>query len=523
MGLLWQVLRLALRLAVRFALLLGTLFAAHLLLSRLVPHVRETARLLEQAPVIERELEAALRDQQRAQERVEALESKLRAESEARIAALRREAHSLRDRAESLANDEQRALAEIADAQALVREYCDTYNPIKWWYCGDIRARSEALERGLERTVLRVRGEIASAGARAREIEAALERAAGDPVARLELLRGHAPDETSEMLRNIERARLEAAGARQVVTDTRRRRAAATAARASLSGWLLTEWRRSWPRLVGITLAVLLLPWVQRTLWFYGLMPLVDRVRPIRLAARSEHAQLATHAAHRSLRVSLAPGEVLSVRQSYARPIEGRAESRLLYRFSAPFVSYAAGLVMMTRLTPRSDRAGATSATLAAPDDPDAYLMRIDLTEHPGVVIRPRQLVGLLGELKLRTAWRPFSIHAWSTWQLRYILLQGSGSIIVEGSGDVVAESLDDSRAKIEQKFVVGFDSQLAYRTSRTETFLPYLLGKVPLVDDVFEGTGTYLWQKSTSAKAATVTERTFDLIFGALGKLLGF
>jgi hypothetical protein len=236
---------------------------------------------------------------------------------------------------------------------------------------------------------------------------------------------------------------------------------------------------------------------------------------------------LMTSDAARSLRLTLEPGEVLHVRHSYARPIEGATQSQLLYSYRAPFISYAAGLVMLTRLTAAEANHGVahkpTAATLAAPHDPDSYLMRVDLNAHPGLVIHPSHLVGLIGDLRLRTVWRPFSVHAWSTWQLRYILLAGTGSVIIEGSGDVVAEPLASSRAKIEQALVLGFDAQLAYRTSRTETFLPYLFGKAPLVDDVFEETGVYFWQKSTRRRPDSVIERSFDAIFGAVGKLLGF
>jgi uncharacterized protein (AIM24 family) len=176
---------------------------------------------------------------------------------------------------------------------------------------------------------------------------------------------------------------------------------------------------------------------------------------------------------------------------------------------------------MLTRL--RGKPGVTTSATLSSPDDPNSYLMRLSLRDHPGVVIHPRYLVGVVGDLDLKTRWQPFSLHAWSTWQVRYILLSGTGSIVIEGSGDVVAERLDDSRAKIEQKLVIGFDTRLSYRTSRTETFLPYLFGKAPLVDDLFEHTGHYFWQKSTERPAKNPIERSFDALFSALGKLLGF
>jgi hypothetical protein len=102
-------------------------------------------------------------------------------------------------------------------------------------------------------------------------------------------------------------------------------------------------------------------------------------------------------------------------------------------------------------------------------------------------------------------------------------LLSGTGSLVIEGVGDVVAERLQGSRAKIEQALVLGFDSRLSLRTSRTETFLPYLFGKAPLVDDVFEKSGNYFWQKTVKEPSRNPIERGFDALFSALGKLLGF
>jgi uncharacterized protein (AIM24 family) len=162
--------------------------------------------------------------------------------------------------------------------------------------------------------------------------------------------------------------------------------------------------------------------------------------------------------------------------------------------------------------------------TLAAPRDPNAYLMRLDLENHPGLVIHPRHLVGVVGDLELSTRWRPFSVNAWATWQLRYILLSGTGSIIVEGSGDVIATAADErGPTKIEQALVIGFDSRLSYTCARTEVFWPYLFGKTPLVDDVFTGRGLFLWEKSTPRQTKNPVARAFDALFSAIGKLLGF
>jgi uncharacterized protein (AIM24 family) len=187
-------------------------------------------------------------------------------------------------------------------------------------------------------------------------------------------------------------------------------------------------------------------------------------------------------------------------------------------------VSYAAGLSVVTRIEGGVSEAGAiVQATLASPVDSDSYLMEVKLEGHPGFVFHPRHLVAVTGDVRLFTVWRLFSVHAWMTGQLRYIGVRGTGRCVLEGFGDVVAQTVGEGTSKIEQSLLVGFDGRLRYSTARTETFLPYFLGRTPLVDDVFAGPGVYVWQKNTRNTPRTFAERTFELVFGALGKLLGF
>jgi uncharacterized protein (AIM24 family) len=137
--------------------------------------------------------------------------------------------------------------------------------------------------------------------------------------------------------------------------------------------------------------------------------------------------------------------------------------------------------------------------------------------------VHPRHLVGLEGDLQIFTRWRLFNLHAWSSGQLRFILIRGSGAIILEGRGDLVAEELFASRARIEQAHLTAFDAQLCISARRTETFIPYLFGKTPLVDTQFEGDGTFFWQKSLDNSARPLIERTFDFFWGSVGKFFGF
>ncbi|KRE96080.1 hypothetical protein ASG76_03270 [Nocardioides sp. Soil774] len=293
-------------------------------------------------------------------------------------------------------------------------------------------------------------------------------------------------------------------------------------AQDSWAGQVVNVWARSWRWLVWTALLLVLMPGVLRVVSYFVLMPLVRRAHnPIHLAADSDHAgaALRSGAAERTLTVRLDEGEVLSARSEHVRPVQGAVRSRLLYDWSSPFVSFAAGLYGLSRVT---GDGGHTSATLATPDDPDSYLMRIDFTDHPGLVMRPRHVVGVIGTPDLQTRWR-WGIQSLATWQVRYILFAGTGSLIVQGSGDVAATNPQGRSTRMEQHLVMGFDSRLVVGVNRTEVFWPYLWGRTPLVDDEFTGAHPLFWQKSSADGPSNPIAKVFDTFFSAFGKVLGF
>lgn len=293
-------------------------------------------------------------------------------------------------------------------------------------------------------------------------------------------------------------------------------------AQSSGVGWLVNQWAKSWKWLAAIALVALLLPGALRIVSYFLLMPLVHKThKAIHLAAGSESAtaELRTTEAQRTLTIQLDAGEVLSARSEHVRPVQGKVRSRLLYDLTSPFISFAAGLYGLSRIT--GDEGG-SSATLATPDDPNSYLMRIDFKDHPGLVMHPKHVVGVIGEPELETRWR-WGIQSFATWQVRYIMFAGTGSLIVQGSGDVVATNPGGRSTRMEQNLVMGFDSRLAVGVNRTEVFLPYLWGRTPLVDDEFTGPHPLFWQKSSADGPSNPIARTFDAIFSAVGKLFGF
>jgi hypothetical protein len=294
------------------------------------------------------------------------------------------------------------------------------------------------------------------------------------------------------------------------------------AAQASWAGWVVNQWARSWKWLTTIAVLVIFTPYVLRTISYFLLMPMVSRAhKPIHLADGREDAtaDLHTAAAQRTLKIQLGAGEVLSARSEHVRPVHGTIRSQLLYDWTSPFISFAAGLHGLSRVT---GDAGGSSATLATPDDPDSYLMRIDFKDHPGVIMQPKHVVGVIGTPDLETRWR-WGILALARWQVRYIMFAGTGSLIIQGSGDVVATTPPGRPTKMDQNLVMGFDSRLSVGVNRTEVFVPYLRGRTPLVDDEFTGCHPFFWQKSSADGPSNPIAKTLNAMFSALGKLFGF
>ena len=481
-----------------FAAVVLSLFLGLLLMSALIPVLREAEAerdRLAQVAQERAELEAELGELERAyadaQER--ATES-LRAEVEAEVDAGRLQVSDQ----ESEVEDRQRDVC--GRLESLAEQVLPGPNP-----CEDAEKALEAADEALatfRRTLADAEADAAVLGDPDLTNEEKLERLGED-------------GDLAPVRRDLDNTESELA-------QTKAEEKSLREAQGSWAGQVVDLWARSWKWLVWTALLLVLLPAVLRTISYFVLMPIVKRVhRPIHLAAgsASEAADLRTSGAERTLTVVLGAGEVLFARSEHVRPVQGKVRSQLLYDWTSPFISFAAGLYFLSRVS--GDEAG-TSATLATPDDPDSYLMRIDFTDHPGLVMHPRHVVGVIGQPVLETRWR-WGIQSFATWQVRYIMFAGTGSLIVQGSGNVDAMDPRGRSTRIEQNLVMGFDSRLTVGVNRTEVFWPYLRGKTPLVDDEFTGVHLLFWQKSDLDGPRNPIARTFSTFFSAFGKLLGF
>jgi hypothetical protein len=130
-----------------------------------------------------------------------------------------------------------------------------------------------------------------------------------------------------------------------------------------------------------------------------------------------------------------------------------------------------------------------------------------------GLILRPTALAGVVPrrgqEVPIRRHWRIGSVHAWLSWQLRFMEFVGP-QLIVRGTRGVRVEKLDGDRShQINRGATLGFTSSVPFRAWKCETFVDYWLGRAPLFDDVFgPGRGVIVYKERPSGQDGAVALR---------------
>ena len=208
--------------------------------------------------------------------------------------------------------------------------------------------------------------------------------------------------------------------------------------------------------------------------------------------------------------------------QQYGPNLGKRTRFLLDWRF--PFISYASGLREMTEVRVKPGQP-ADRAVLTSADDPNAYLVALELDNHPGIVLKPGVVVAVRGAISIHSRWRLGSIHAWISGRLRHILFAGTGTLYLTGHGGVEWHTVT-TPVVVEEALVLGYDGRAAFATARTETFWPYFRDRTSLFDYRFPGGQAFVRQTSAPADARARSNpfmRTIDGLMNAVGKVLGF
>jgi hypothetical protein len=185
--------------------------------------------------------------------------------------------------------------------------------------------------------------------------------------------------------------------------------------------------------------------------------------------------------------VRLSKDEELLVRQGYLQSssLEGDKATRWLLDWRHPLSSLASGLWFLTRI-----RGEGQVTIVSAVHDPFAEVASVSLPEGASCVLQPRALAAvatpLARPLRVTSHWRLFSLNAWLTLQLRYLVFHGPARLVLKGGRGVRLEQAEEGRM-FGQDQLIGFSANLAYSVKRSETFWPYFLGREPLFKDRVE------------------------------------
>jgi uncharacterized protein (AIM24 family) len=198
--------------------------------------------------------------------------------------------------------------------------------------------------------------------------------------------------------------------------------------------------------------------------------------------------------------------------------------TRFLWKWKAPLISCVAGLIEMTEwATTKSDQSD--FLIIASGLDPDKFITRIDITNHPGLSLRPNCVIAITDSVDVTTQWNIKSLHSWISGKLRHIMFRGTGSVFITGYGGI-RPIIPNVNYRVEEAIVLGFERQVEFGTARTETFWPYYRNPTSLFDFRFTGNRNVIAQHALPASMRASSNpfiRAVDAILNGVGKLLGF
>ena len=276
-----------------------------------------------------------------------------------------------------------------------------------------------------------------------------------------------------------------------------------------------------------IIIVIMFGPFFWKVLWYYGFARLAEKAKPIQLSTPHAPGQISFRAPEKRLVATVSAEHALFVRMRTVKQHDKQhiaKKMRLVWKWSAPFISYAAGLWELTEITAKAE--GNSGEVLLISDTPGMRIVELTLENHPGFVVSSRYVVGISGGIDVKTQWCIHRLHSWLTGQFRYVIFTGSGRLYLQGHDGIDAMPARHDPIGIEKHLVIGFDARLAFSTSRTETFWPYLRGVTPLIEDQFAGDGYFLRQVSGHAEAVGFAEKRLEFLMSfisAIGKFFGF
>lgn len=286
------------------------------------------------------------------------------------------------------------------------------------------------------------------------------------------------------------------------------------------------------PTAIGILLGIIMVPIGIKAFYYFVIAPIASRCVGIRLlpdvsgaidgATDSMDRMKVSEVSHT---VTIDKNQELLLHPEYLQSsaTHGTKDTKWLLDWSYPLTSVAAGLFGLTRIRTESIETIVVSAT----KDPLSEVGIISIPEGSALVLQPHRLIGVVHStnvpIRISKHWRIGSLHAWLTLQLRFLAFHGPVKLVVKGCRGVRVEAAGNGRS-INQSATIGFSANLAYATTRCETFGAYLMGKQELFNDTFGGgPGFYVYEEMPrGTQNAGLFGRGIEGLTDSLRKVLG-
>ena len=273
-------------------------------------------------------------------------------------------------------------------------------------------------------------------------------------------------------------------------------------------------------------LLIILIPYLIRALFYYLLAPVAERRRAIRLSVPGSHgAQIPMpQPSAISVKVLIGDSEELLVREGFlhASSLGGEKRWVALLDWRHPLASLITGLTGLIRV-----RGGGQLTTISAGNDPFAEVTELIIPAASALILHPRALVAVVQPvgkpMRIASHWRLFSLNAWLTLQLRFLVFHGPVRIVIRGGRGVRVERAERG-CVFAQDQLVGFSADLDYSVTRNETFIPYLRGRTSLFRDrVDQGRGMLIVEEAPlSARGGERVKQGLEGAFDAALKVFG-
>lgn len=286
--------------------------------------------------------------------------------------------------------------------------------------------------------------------------------------------------------------------------------------------WILETSKKTLPVAIGILIGAMLVPILIKTVFYFVLAPVASRLPPIRIIPDPSAPAIPNPAPSAvSIPIDVDPAEELLVQpdflQSSSQP--ARKRTKWLLNLRIPLASIASGMYALTSIRPEGDRP--TRVVISSQKDAFGEIGIIEVPLGAAMIVQPRCLAGVVKPagvpVDISRHWRLGSLHAWLTLQLRYLAFHGPCKLILKGCRGVRSEEPDPNQPRlINQSATLGFSANLDYKTTRCETFVPYLRGREDLFNDLFGGgPGRFVYEEmpAVDSKASLVSRGLEGLV----------